>query len=133
MLGRRRSIISLAVAVALLGAHASTALHLLLIEHEICPEHGEIVEGSSRQPSPSPLRPSSTPHLALESTAQPAPHAHDQCLVRLEQPDGTWPAGAHSVGVQPDWALRLNPLADGDGAPEDLRLYRLAPKNSPPV
>ena len=133
MFGRRRSIISLAVAFALLGAHASTTLHLLLVEHEICPEHGEIVEGSGRQASPSPVRPSSTPHLALESTAQPEPHAHDQCLVRLGQRDGTWPAGAFSVGVRPDWALRLHPLGDGAAAPHGLRLYRLAPKNSPPV
>ncbi|HEY2900878.1 MAG TPA: hypothetical protein VGL59_09905 [Polyangia bacterium] len=121
------------MAVALLGAHASTALHLLLVEHEICPEHGEIVEGTARSASPPAHRLSSTPHLALETGTQLEPHAHDQCLALLGQRDSAWPPAAFSIGVLPNFAAAAYALTDGDDAPHSLRLYRLAPKNSPPV
>jgi hypothetical protein len=111
-------------------------VHMLLVQHATCPEHGEMVHAdaggislpraSSHDAANRPPTAASSPDLESES------HEHDHCLL----------ASARKVEV----ALRfVGPAlsASGPSTPQlhhwrtivqpPIALHVLAPKNSPPV
>jgi hypothetical protein len=124
---------SAAIALVLIAAQGSQLLHLLLAPHEICPQHGDLVERSGpANGAETPPRAATLARAGLLSQSLDAVHSHDRCLTTLGDSDGVI-AGAALPAVrtgQPGSIGLLPPaLVGGRGPP----LYRLAPKTSPPA
>ena len=134
MRARRRSLLTLSVAMGLLGAQTSSILHLTLVEHERCGEHGEIVE--ARRPHRdhqvrAAVAPSSPRGPSVEG-ALAAGHEHDLCLALVDRRAPAPLAGVSSVAVAIDLPPRSTPAAPA-ARPRGPPLFRLAPKSSPPA
>jgi len=105
--------------------------HFLLVQHETCPEHGELVHGRhNHQLGPS-ASPSSTSGVR-ESAASPGESEHSHCLVSLHQRTRALSAPVQEIlhlvmgEVQP--ALRAL-----EAPPPSVPVLSVAPKGSPPV
>jgi hypothetical protein len=130
---QRHSLATLVVALALLGAQTSGFLHILLVEHERCGEHGEMVEAHHRPPpSPAPLITPSDGTSASASGSPSVTHDHDHCLVLLDRRASAPLAGPAQLAITVESRTVSAPVR-ATGAPRGPPLYRLAPKNSPPA
>jgi hypothetical protein len=125
--------LALLMALFSVGGQLAGAVHLLLVPHVVCPEHGELIhldgDGESEHPAPLDLA-ASAYRRGSETTAA---DAHDHCMVSairgaeptLREPCGTLVAACISA-----------PLASGVPAPalhQAVPLLLLAPKSSPPI
>jgi hypothetical protein len=128
----------LVAALCLLFAAAPTlpGLHFLLIAHVVCPEHGELLHGSSSSAEPAASGRARLLHkrrsAELAWVAAPAP-AHDSCGV---------PAWGNASGVAcgaltapPAALLPVEQLSAGidRGAHRAIALLSYAPKLAPPL
>ncbi len=108
-----------------------TSVHLSVVRHTVCAEHGELIE-VEQQAAPARASP-----LALALTSRDAgladPHAHHHCDAASQRVAPT---------LRPDQARDLaQTIADGTPAVQvhrsacepHIALLRLAPKASPPV
>ena len=127
----RRPSLTLLTAVALLVGHLSSVAHLLLVEHQRCPEHGELIHTTR-----APARPASAgPGHGVQAVAAAGNavdgHNDDHCLAcATENPT----AGAARASARP---LILSvqgkaPSAFDRLTPSRTYILRLAPKTSPP-
>lgn len=129
---------AVALALVCLVAQAASYLHLAVVRHVQCPEHGELVH----------LGPSTAagPEVALETVGDTDAHhlrgaaaspswTHDEghCLVGFSQRSRAGLGQAPSRLAPPTATRPLPP--DEASAPRiaAVALYRLAPKASPPV
>ena len=130
MRGTRRRTKTLAALVALfcVGSQASNVLHLLLVRHGVCLQHGELIheEDTSR------AVPLGSDDPAVSGGTDAGEHGDEHCgalgdnRVRAIRPE-TPAANATSI-----------PAIEAAGAAQavvlrSLPLFRLAPKNSPPI
>src|SRR5947207_6911318 len=77
----RGSFATFVVALILLGAQASQALHELVVPHETCLVHGEVVEGGAHaDPADAPTSGAATAQARLLAAAGGNLHADDRCL-----------------------------------------------------
>jgi hypothetical protein len=128
-MGLRRLLAAIAAYVAL-AAQLGGVAHLLVVRHETCPQHGEVVHGArGARASAAPAADASVRLLAAEAAAEAA---DEHCLmlasrrrelsalvpgpVTLDLPDAVPAPPARAVDV---------------GSP--VRRLRLAPKTSPPL
>jgi hypothetical protein len=137
---RRSSIATLLVAIGLVGAQVVGLLHLVLVEHERCAEHGEMIEvrgevqihAHAQRPASPALAGARAAAVTAAETGSPA-HDHEHCLVLLGRRTSGPPAPAAaivaSVGTSPIVVVSSSCVAAPRGPP----LYRLAPKSSPPA
>jgi hypothetical protein len=129
----RRVTTTSVVAVCLLAAQASQVLHQLLVRHEICAEHGEVVEGGGHADGPASLAARAAPvQSGVRAVGDGELHAHDRCLAALGDGDAvTRDVAALARDLVSGTRLLARPTTpDGRRA---IPLYRLAPKNSPPA
>ena len=106
------------------------AAHFLLVQHETCPEHGELVHGRhNHQPG---LSASSSTSGVRESAASPGESEHSHCLVSLHQR-----TRALSAPVQEFLFLVMSEvepaLGDLEAPPPSVPVLSVAPKGSPPI
>ncbi len=131
---RVRSRLATAIAVLCLIAQALPLLHLLLVPHARCELHGETIHVSEGEPAHGPI----TTVPAADGTASSIQssdthadgHEHDHCQVLSDRRDATC-ARAEIVSAIPS---TMHDIEHGRPASPaiSLRLYRLAPKLSPP-
>jgi hypothetical protein len=129
--------LTIVVAVFSLLAQATSFAHLLLVRHEVCLEHGELIHASEadgehllRVP-----RDRGTQYAIVEAgvTAE-VRHAHDHCDALSERRKSPFYLPPRLSGALPPAASVL--MMGGAEAPPRLygaALLLLAPKNSPPV
>jgi hypothetical protein len=127
------------VAAVSLVAQLSSSIHLFLVPHVSCPEHGELIHESQHTGS-------SAAHTEERSSAggaqfpavQGVPerdgaHDHDHCFAATDRRDGLCVAScAWSVAGGPPSSATSPFRASTLGSPA-IALLLLAPKNSPPV
>lgn len=129
--------LSLAFSTLLLVSHVARAGHLLLVAHERCAEHGELVHGDDEHGGTSSdttarvgdaEREEAAPALGAER----APEGHDHCdALAIEHDPQPLAVAVDDVrlldGYLLPWSLRpgVNDAA--------VELLLLAPKNSPPT
>jgi hypothetical protein len=123
--------LSWAAVVLCLLAQVSDVLHLLLVEHVVCAQHGELIHEGE--------------HAHAEATGQPTDatafvpsdledHGHEHCALWSDRREELT-LGAPSIGVALPRAMpSLTPPATTRlDAVLAIPLLFLAPKNSPPL
>lgn len=119
--------------LCLLG-QVSSSLHMLLVRHVRCAEHGELVHAEEHQ---------NGAHAAVHAAGVPGgpslrasegdgDHGHDHCLVWSDRRKlALLPAAipAPRVPIEGEAPFSLRPVA----SVHRLRLYAYAPKTSPPA
>jgi hypothetical protein len=106
------------IALSLL-AMLGTSMHVLLVEHELCDEHGALVEGDAH---------------AVDVDADPAADAHDQdvhCPLAVAA-TATLPVGPELAFDASSVTALDEPLASPDAPVCARDVWRTAPKTSPP-
>jgi hypothetical protein len=127
------NIVGVLTAAALLAGQLSTLLHILVVDHQRCPEHGELVHASLRR-APAPAN----DPLVVGRVSVVAPgetngddQGDDHCLSLAHRRDAWVGAAAPEIPfVVPTAAATTLPPAD---AAPLTRLWMLAPKTSPPT
>jgi len=127
---RRFPLASIAVAAVLLGGQAMAFLHLALVEHGRCAEHGEIIEGHGVAYGLGSHAPAAGLRVAPDDVAT---HEHEHCLFVVAQRSSARPdAGAADAAAAPTPAAPL-PLRHDDAPATGRALFGIAPKTSPPA
>jgi len=136
--GKRRQALlrRVTVWVGLLCLHAqfALALHMLLVEHVRCAEHGELIHanGDKHEDHDSASLHVSSSGPTISGSSRQADHGHDHCLTCSERrKPALLPPMVPELGAPEDcFAV---PAPAWDAAFPSLRIYSLAPKTSPPV
>lgn len=132
-------VLSVAIAALCVGAQLSGLLHMLLVQHVVCPEHGELIHADERGKSdahggsvrvtssdPAPI----AIHAAPDSSES---HADDHCLI-CAQPREPAALSGPVHGLMISVGSSVAPVASIDSVDSGrIPIYMLAPKNSPPV
>ena len=111
----------------------SATAHLVLVEHEICPEHGEAVDVSDV------ARASVHQHAApvAERSVRVGGHAssssHEHCPVAIDRSSKALVAQAVVVGIAPSPAIELQVFVSEGPTLSASAVRLLAPKTSPPA
>jgi hypothetical protein len=108
--------------------------HMLLVEHAICAEHGELVHGEAHQAvEPWALDAAAGQSMALRpGFAAEQAHAHEHCGTASERRDAVASAALTPLGlVRLD--LIVAPPAELSPHPRPRAQLSLAPKTSPPA
>lgn len=118
------------LALVLCGAELGSAGHAALVRHAICAEHGEAVHAGAPENERASVVASSDAVVPVEP-AVVFVDDHEHCKItagasRIVSPDRGLPGL-----VSPD--LDAKPAADRIPVAPAVALFRLAPKNSPPV
>jgi hypothetical protein len=134
-LHKRSLLLGVLVPLALLAGQASSIVHSMVVEHQRCREHGELIHrvlipGASAAVAAQPSRDENrNPRLLAAGVAEG--HGHDHCLSASDRRDGLRPPErpVASMVATPSGPLALAgvpaPLASG-------ALILFAPKTSPP-
>jgi hypothetical protein len=106
--------------------------HMLLVEHTRCAEHGELVHAADGHEHAS-ADEAAAEHSAFQAAAELGDEAgHGHCSHASERRDA-----AADVPTSHALALRrvasISSLREASAFPTLARLYRTAPKNSPPA
>jgi hypothetical protein len=120
--------LALLAALLLPAAQAASFVHLALVRHTTCPEHGELVEGGPVAHAGAAV---TAPGIS-ESAQVPAEHAHDHCTFAAHLRQGVERARTMAALVLPPSrpAPHVAPPAPQLSGPS---LLSLAPKQSPPA
>jgi hypothetical protein len=127
-LHRRPLFLGAIVPLALLAGQLSTVAHSMAVEHQRCPEHGEMMHRVAVGPAP--LLSDAGPERTA-ATAAIADHGHEHCVSL---------AGRREIVGPPARATAAIATPPADAVPFDRardpgargRLLGLAPKTSPP-
>lgn len=131
---RQTRVVMASLALLCLVAQASTLVHLVLVPHQACAEHGELIDARA-DGVPVPL---ARIHHALGSAAAvgraaaPRAHSHDHCAVLATRRDGAR-ASQPSLALDHRAAEELPSPALCVSRPASIRLLDVAPKSSPPA
>ena len=135
LLARRRvafRALATALAVLLLGGQALSALHEIIVPHEVCAEHGERVHGSSHAVAS--ISKHAQPANSISTSDTPEAHEHDHCTVVIRRVEQLAAPGDHStflIAIDSTLASKIGkPRAPRAVGPA---LLQLAPKQSPPA
>ena len=128
----RRTYADVALALVLLIGQLAAFLHLAIAPHEICLQHGELVERTGRSRNFHVVAQQIGAAPTVSSTAVDNHASHDLCLTALVENDGVDITAASALIVFASSAhrTRLSAAPSGESSP---CVYRLAPKTSPPV
>lgn len=120
-----------ALLLLLAGAQALPSLHFVLVAHEVCPEHGEILHADDGASSHAP---GSTWRGAEVAAGSELEHEHEHCSVAL-RPGPPELSGAE-LACDASGALPVAELvapAARERAHSSVALLAYAPKLAPPV
>jgi hypothetical protein len=123
--------VTVALAAICLGGQLSSVAHLVQVGHVTCAEHGELVHAEAGGAEPAPASDSALPAYAPVSAPPPA-HGHEHCLVAGLRRDFCVIHDSAPAAVAPDERPIAGPEVDATRV-APFALFRLAPKNSPPV
>lgn len=133
----RAGLRALALLVLLLSlvAQGSSFVHFFLIEHAVCPQHGELIHAD--EAGHHPLHASTAPdtgHTAAQPAAAEAAHAHDHCAVVSDRRE-RWAclASLGSVASPPEVEMLAAVRVRTSSCVPAVPLLLLAPKSSPPA
>ena len=129
--GRRLFVGGLATALVLL--QVAGFAHFILVAHEICPEHGELVHARRGGAGSHVLAPVSLDHDVLAgSEARASVGGHEHCSVFLHQ--RTRALGGPIFGrVEPQVCSAVPAAPPAADVPAAVPVLLLAPKSSPPI
>lgn len=124
----------LALAMLALVAQTGGVLHLVLVQHVTCPEHGEWVHapsaGALAAAVSTPTPGHDTP--AVEKSTADEKHVHDHCSATCTRRDDVV-SQRPGVTLQAFLQLTQAPLHLQAAVAPAIALLRLAPKASPPA
>jgi len=123
---------ALALALLCLAGQAFTLLHLVLVRHVTCPEHGELIHPSElrRGEAADRYQPGAT---AIDVAAAPTAHRHDHCpATSLRRERAAVARPGHSIRADGACAAAVPTRHDIPPATQ-VSLLLLAPKSSPPA
>jgi len=129
MTARARLLVAIGAYVCL-ATHLAGMLHILVVRHATCPDHGEVVHG----PAPAVVEVALPPGpSARNATREPAEESDEHCLmVATRRRDMAALAPGHQVVAQAPATATLDAPATIAAAPPRA-LLRVAPKTSPPA
>lgn len=114
----------------------SSYVHLLLVQHSTCPEHGEIIDQPAGQPPSTDSlaeRPAAQTQPTWQSTESAGEHRHAHCAFVLSRRQVFTASVAISAYLVPP-IEHPAPLPQKDVRPvARIAVLRLAPKQSPPA
>ena len=121
----RSSLLGVITAAALLFGQLSGVAHLLIVDHQRCLEHGELVH------APAPARDDARrQHASMIGVEAGETHAHDHCLCVSSRRDTALHADvAAGAAIAP---AAVHDSSARPAPPAATRRWLLAPKNSPP-
>ncbi|HUH01174.1 MAG TPA: hypothetical protein VML75_04215 [Kofleriaceae bacterium] len=120
------------IAVLCMVAQLLSLAHLVVVEHERCHEHGELIHGDGHEarsvapPAPSTATPTAR---VLPGQSDEADGDHDHCLSATERRDLRLARVEVAATISPDQSDAIPRTAT---TPVVRALYRSAPKTSPP-
>jgi hypothetical protein len=123
--------VSLLAVLALFG-QLGGAVHLAVVQHVACPEHGELVEVDQDLQHHDRAR-SSTPTHAVVLADHAEAHGHDHCVIAIARRDRVRHAPNQLSIVPREGADQWVSACGFVLPPPAISLLFLAPKNSPPV
>jgi hypothetical protein len=129
---RRSSIFAIGVAGALLLAQVAGLAHLLVVEHERCAEHGDIVEGAANHPAAAAAERQEGDRASVRAAGDEIA-GHDHCLYLATLRRGTGSECQHVVLAPRAAAARFVVGAERREQASGPSLLRIAPKTSPPA
>lgn len=122
------------LAVLCLACQASTLVHLVVVAHVPCAEHGELIDVRAEAP----LARAAVPVLGAASVAlvspaaEPPPHSHDHCAVLATRRENARVSQPPLLVL--DRAVVAQPRCTAEAtSPAAMRPLDVAPKSSPPV
>jgi hypothetical protein len=118
-----------------LSAQFASALHMVLVEHVRCAEHGELVHADGEHDADhagADQRDVSSDGPTISSSSGDADHGHDHCLICSERRKLTLLPTAIPELLAPEVSNLLLALCP-DASLYTSRVYSYAPKTSPPV
>jgi hypothetical protein len=113
-------------AAALLFGQLGTALHLLIVDHRQCPEHGELVHATPARDAGDAPRHTD----ALLGTEGAGSHSHAHCLCVVSRREAVIGGPSATDTAAPPAPISM--VAFGIDTPVAFKRWILAPKNSPP-
>lgn len=120
------------IGVIALLLQGSEGGHMLLVEHTRCAEHGELVHASDGHEHGS-VDEAAAAHAAFVSATEPGDEAgHGHCSHVSERRDAATDVPSPDVVALPS-VHPIPALREASAFPTLARLYRTAPKNSPPA
>lgn len=129
----RQSLKALAalLVVLLVGSQLLAALHQLLVRHEVCAEHGELIHVAAHVETRSASRSASERSAFVAARAG---HAHDHCavLASAHEKRASVARTDTTIAAAPI-APRVSVLATGAEPRGGIDVLSVAPKQSPPV
>jgi hypothetical protein len=132
---RRRGALALAVAGLWLVGQAAGTLHMLVVPHVFCAEHGELIESelSPDVATEADVDDSASSALQRDPASLRGSHAHEHCFVTSRAPRSTTSILRSRCAIDRVY-FASRPAARAD-APHRSQgaVFRLAPKNSPPA
>jgi hypothetical protein len=120
--------------MVLLVAHSLFFVHLALVDHAVCPQHGNLAHSQHSHASvQGGLDGMLTPRAAVTGTAPDAGGGHDHCraCTVTHERYALMPPACHGVGDLP-LALPFLPASDADAFVRVPPIV-LSPKTSPPA
>lgn len=127
------------LSAATLVAQLSALVHLGLVRHVICAEHGELIHADDVDHSPATPAQAVSPATTARTTSASgrhegsAYHGHEHCLMAAHRRERAVPSnnGWFSFVSEPPPSDTTESSAVPRPAP--VAIYRLAPKSSPPA
>ena len=122
-------LVALVVLVATSGGQLAELVHRLVVSHEVCAEHGEVVHGDGHG-APRPARPAEG--VTIDADAEDdGGHEHCATACATLSPPATV-AAAPVVAAAPAFAALTPALPRGPPLAGGVPLLLAAPKTSPP-
>lgn len=129
----------LAVALAclfMLGRLAGS-VHLAVVQHSLCPDDGELIhsDGDHQRSVANRLAQKGGALPLLQVGCEcPDGHEHEHCVSGVHREEHSLrPLSSGEAVVQPPVAQGSPDQQHADRSPKSFRVFRIAPKNSPPV
>ena len=129
--GRRAAVLAL----LLVASQLSSATHLLLVRHAVCPLDGELIhpdEAGGHHEAQAHARNERLPRVAA-SEAREAHHGHEHCILASQRRDRADLRDRAVALREPPRAVLATLSAGSAPLPARIALHRLAPKQSPPA
>jgi hypothetical protein len=123
-----------AAALVLVAAQFGSYAHLLVTRHQLCAEHGELVESHDGPPAPAVVSVEAAGGSRLAPSSRTATgHQHEHCAMAPHRRERIVGTERHQIlsAVQPTGSGHRWAVATVVAARDAV--YRLAPKTSPPA
>jgi len=126
---------SLAIVALCVVAQVSSLAHMLLVQHEACPEHGEITHvGEDASVAHRRIHAQESRSAAIaENSTRSEDHGHDHCAAIGHRREQVLPAFFGALVVQATERIAAHVPPNTVPRVSSVALYLIAPKSSPPA